>query len=74
MGRLLTAQRRYLRAETFQLSSLRRFLRAETFQLSLLFRAGLGAGRGLWLTAGVRQYKHLLATPAYGGHVIGSLG
>ena len=74
LGRLLAAQRRYLRAETFHLSSVVRFLRAEAFQLSLLFRAGLGAGRRLWITAGVRQYGHLLATPAHGGHSIESLG
>ena len=74
LGRLLAAQRRYLRAETFHLSFLVRFLRAQTFQLSFLFRAGLGAGRRLWITAGVRQYGHLLAAPAHGGHVVGSLG
>ncbi len=60
LGRLLAAQRRYLGAETFQ--------------LSFLLRAGLGAGRRLWVTAGVRQYGHLLAAPAHGGRLIGSLG
>ena len=74
LARLLAAQRRYLRAETFHLSSLVRFLRADTFQLGFLVRAGLGAGRRLWLTAGVRQYGHLLPTPAHGGHVVVSLG
>ena len=64
----------YLRAETFKLSFLVRFLRAQTFQLSFLVRAGLGAGGRLWITAGVRQYGHLLAAPAHGGHVVGSLG
>ncbi len=63
----MAAQLRYLSAETFHLSLL-------TFQLSSFVRAGLGAGRGLWLTAGVRQYGHLLAAPAPGDHVIGPFG
>jgi hypothetical protein len=88
LARLLAAQRRYLGAETFylsflvrlvgaetfHLSFLIRLLRVETFRLNFLVRAGLGAGRRLWITAGVRQYGHLLPTPAHGGHVIVSLG
>ena len=71
---VLAAQRRYLRAESFHLSLLVRFLRARDVPAQLSRLGWARARRRLWITAGVRQYGHLLAAPAHGGHVVGSLG